>query len=77
MRVKFDRGADAIYVTLRDGVYCRGKELDDHRRIDYDADGTPIGIELLFVSHGVIVDDLPLSEQVAAELANHKIKVFA
>jgi uncharacterized protein YuzE len=77
MRVEFDREADAIYVTLRDGKYRRGKDLDDHRRVDYDADGNPIGIEFLFVSHGVNVDDIPASEQVAAELAKHKIRVFA
>ena len=59
MRMKYDKTADAIYIKLSDEPYACGKDLDDLRRIDYDTDGNPRGVELLCVSKGVITDDLP------------------
>jgi uncharacterized protein YuzE len=59
MNIKYDKKADAIYIKLSDEPYSNGKDLDDIRRIDYDANGNPRGIELLCVSKGVMTDDLP------------------
>ncbi len=76
-RLEYDRGADAVYMYLRDVPYAYGHDLDDDRRIDYGADGTPRGIELLAVSQGVNLDDLPAREEIAALLAQHHLKAYA
>jgi uncharacterized protein YuzE len=77
MKLKYDRMADAIYIKLSDAPYAYGKDLDDLRRIDYDADGNPRGIELLCVSIGVITDDLPYRSEVERMLGDKGIKVYA
>jgi uncharacterized protein YuzE len=77
MKGKYDRNADAIYIKLTDSPYAYGKDLDDLRRIDYDADNKPRGIELLCVSHGVIMDDLPCASEVERLLEGWNIKVYA
>jgi len=75
--LRYDREADAAYITLRDLPYAYGEDIDRERRIDYAADGTPIGIELLSVSRGVNLDDLPERATVAHLLETHHLKVFA
>ncbi len=77
MKVKYDREADAIYIKLNDARYAYGKDLDDLRRVDYDADGNPRGIELLCVSEGVVTDDLPNRAEVERVLDDRGIKTFA
>ena len=77
MELKYDRIADAIYIKLSNMPYAYGKDLDDLRRIDFDADGNPRGIELLCVSGGVDVIDLPNSEEIARMLEDKRIKVLA
>jgi uncharacterized protein YuzE len=59
VELTFDPEADALYVRLRDGAYARSVELDDRRRIDYDQDGEPIGVEMLGVSEGLSFQGLP------------------
>ncbi len=76
-RLEYDRGADAVYIYLRDVPYAYGRDLDDDRPIDYGTDNAPRGIELLAVSHGVNLDDLPEREESAALLAQHNLKVYA
>jgi uncharacterized protein YuzE len=77
MRLEHDPDADAIYIHLHDLPYAFGEDLDRERRIDYAADGQPIGMELLCVSHGVNVDDLPEKEAITRLLEERNIKVFA
>ncbi|MBL7125271.1 MAG: DUF2283 domain-containing protein [Dehalococcoidales bacterium] len=77
MKMKYDREADALYVYLSDKPYAYGRDLDNERRIDYAADGTPIGIELLSVSKGVNPDDLPEQSEVIDLLESQNIKIFA
>ena len=69
MTIEYDARADALYITLSEKAYSFGKELDASRRIDYAADGTPIGVELLFPSRGLDLHDLPLPPGIAAELS--------
>lgn len=69
MKLKYDKTADAIYIKLSDEQYAYGKDLDDLRRVDYDAEGNPRGVELLCVSKGVITEDLPL-EKLEKDLDN-------
>jgi uncharacterized protein YuzE len=77
MRVEYDKKADAIYIYLSNGLYAYGKNLDHERRIDYDANDEPIGIELLCVSEGVITNDLPHRGEIERLLEKHHIKLFA
>lgn len=77
MRLVHDKKADAIYIHLTDAPYAYGKDLDNERRIDYDAEGNPIGIELLCVSTGVVTDDLPNKKEVEQLLEKRGIKVYA
>ncbi|MGH7691173.1 MAG: DUF2283 domain-containing protein [Candidatus Dormibacteria bacterium] len=77
MRLEHDTEADAIYVTLREGSYAYGEDLDAQRRIDYDASGAPLGIELLNASSGVDVHDLPEQERVGSLLTKHGVPIYA
>ena len=73
---RHDEEADAIYIRLSEKGYAYGEELDPERRIDYAADGTPVGVELLCVSAGVDLSDLPQPQSIAELLAQHKIRVL-
>jgi len=77
IKLKHDKTADAIYIKLSNMPYSFGRDLDDLRRIDYDAKGNPRGIELLCVSTGVITDDLPNRAEVELALDDRGIKVYA
>jgi uncharacterized protein YuzE len=77
LKITFDKKADAVYILLHDKPYAYGKDLDNERRVDFDQEGNPRGIELLCVSTGVITDDLPEREKVEKILAGKGIKVFA
>jgi len=77
MRLEHDEKANAIYIYLNDKPYAYGKDLDHERRIDYSVDGTPRGVELLCVSEGVNLDDIPQRGKIARLLEGKDIKVFA
>jgi uncharacterized protein YuzE len=75
MKLEHDSSADAVYIRLRGKPYDHGMDLDDSRRIDYGGDGLPIGIELLNVSLGVDLTDLPYAPEIAKLLAERGIRV--
>lgn len=75
MKLEYDQAADAVYISLRRKPYARGTDLDDSRRVDYGDDGSPIGIELLTVSLGVNLDNLPEAHEVGKLLTSHGIRV--
>jgi uncharacterized protein YuzE len=75
--LKHDKKADAIYITLSDEPYSYGEDLDDERRVDYDVNGKPRGIELLCVSTGVFTDGLPQRAEIEKMLGNKGIRVYA
>ena len=77
MKIRYDRKADAVYILLSNEPYAYGKDLDEERRVDYDAEGNPRGIELLCVSTGVITEDLPKRAEVERMLGDRGIKVYA
>jgi len=77
MKYKFDAEADAIYISFSRKKYSHGEDLDRERRIDYGADGIPIGVELLSVSSGVTLQDLPRREEIEEILRQLNIKVYA
>ena len=77
MRLEYDKEADALYIYLTNKPYCYGKDLDTERRIDYDAEDNPRGVEVLCVSEGVITDDLPERAEIERALDDRGIKVYA
>lgn len=77
MNIKYDKTADAIYIKLTNEPYSYGKDLDVLRRVDYDSDDNPRGVELLCVSNGVITDNLPNRTAIEQALEDKGIKVFA
>ena len=76
MEIEFDPGADAIYIHLLPKPYAHGVDLDDWRRVDYSADDEPIGVELLAVSGGVNVHQLPYSDDIAQVLQTRGITTW-
>jgi hypothetical protein len=64
-------------VYLSDKPYAFGEDHDYQRRIDYAANHTPSGVELLNVSKGVDLSDLPRAVELAAVLRASDIKTFA
>ena len=77
MYIKYDKQADAVYILLSNKPYAYGKDLDNERRIDYDDDGNPRGVELLCVSTGVITDDLPNRVEIERALESRGIRSYA
>jgi uncharacterized protein YuzE len=73
MEIEFDPRADAIYIQLLQKPYAYGVDLDDWRRVDYSSDDEPIGVELLEVSRGVNVHQLPYSDEIAQALQTRGI----
>ena len=71
MEYTYDKEADAIYIYVSYASYSYGINLDNERRIDYDAKGNPRGIELLSVSNGVLTDDLPFRNEVERILGDN------
>ncbi len=70
MNVEYDTEADALYVRLARGEVARTRRLDSSRAVDYRADGTVLGVEFLFVSKSIRLQDVPERERVAEALAS-------
>jgi hypothetical protein len=74
---KPEKRADALYIRLnfeKPQKYTR--RLNRRRVVNYAEDGTPVRVELLFVSKGVDVTGLPEPDLIARILAEHKVKVL-
>lgn len=50
MKLKVDREADALYLTLRDGPASDTEEVAPGIIVDYDEKGQAVGIEMLHLS---------------------------
>jgi hypothetical protein len=74
---ELDEEANALYVRLSGRPYAYGHDLDPERRVDFDIDGHPIGVELLCVRGGVSLNGLPERDRIASLLQRLKIRVFA
>ena len=77
LRYDYDEEAAALYIYLSDAPYAYGRDVDAERRIDYAADGTPIGVELTCVRSGVNLAGLPGAVQIAETLSNLALPVLA
>lgn len=58
--LEYDESVDAAYLTVCDDPWDHQVRLDDARGINYAADGSVIGIEILSPRRrGVLLDGLP------------------
>ena len=64
-----------VYVQLSDAPYAYGELIDCVRVVDYAADGTPIGGEVLRVTDCVGLAGIPRADEVAEALRHHDINV--
>jgi uncharacterized protein YuzE len=63
--LEYDESVDAAYLTVSDRAWDRQVRLDDARGINYAADGSVIGIEILSPRRkGVLLDGLPYRDDV-------------
>ena len=77
VRVTYDRDVDAVYIYLTEKPYAYGRNLDEDRRVDYDVEGKPRGVELLSVKFGINLDDLPERDKIAAALEPYRFRIYA
>jgi uncharacterized protein YuzE len=75
--LEVDNEADAAYITIARDDVARSAKLDENRIVDYDASGAVVGIELLNVSRGVDLRDLPHRETLADLLGEKHIRQVA
>lgn len=75
MRVTYDREVDAIYVRLSEQSCDHTIPLDDRRLVDYGADGSVVGVELLDVHDGVDLAGVPEPAVIARLLRERAITV--
>jgi len=47
MKIKYDKEADAVYISFKDGEVAESDEIKDGLIIDYDEEGNPLAIEIL------------------------------
>ncbi len=64
--IEYDEAVDAAYLTVSDAPWDFQVRLDDARGINYAADGSVVGIEILSPRRrGVVVAGLPFPDDVA------------
>lgn len=64
--LQYDESVDAAYLEVTDGAWDHQVRLDDARGINYAADGSVIGIEILSPRRmGVRLQGLPYPDDVA------------
>jgi len=58
MIIEYDPQADAIYIQLREGNIAETVKTNKYIYADVDQEGQPLGIEILFVSRHLALEDL-------------------
>lgn len=76
IEIEHNREANVIYVRLGEAKYDHTDELDTERNVDYGADGSVIGVELLNVNRGVDLRDVPQAGAIAEALRERNIRVL-
>lgn len=75
--LEYDEAGDAAYVTFSDDEWHHQERLDDARAVNYSADGSVIGVELLSPSRkGVLLDGLPHREDIARVMRSVGFRIF-
>ncbi len=76
MKTEYDRAADAAYFEFSSADPARQVKLDDSRVIDYAADGSVVGVEILLPSRGVNLVGLPRAAEIARGLRSLDFRVL-
>jgi uncharacterized protein YuzE len=77
LHLECDESVDAAYISVKDADWDHQVRLDDARGIDYAADGSVIGIEILSPRRmGVRLDGLPFKQDVARVLQAVSFRVL-
>ncbi len=50
MRITYDKGADALYIQLKEAKAAESIEVNEGIIIDLDESKNPLGVEILYVS---------------------------
>ncbi len=58
MKIEYDPEANALYITLREGRVHHTEEVTESLSVDIDAEGRPLGIEILDARELVGVESL-------------------
>jgi uncharacterized protein YuzE len=75
--LEYDEAADAAYVTFSDDEWHHQQRLDDGRAVNYAADGTVIGVEVLSPKRkGVVLDGLPFPDDIARVMRSVGFRVL-
>jgi len=75
--LEYDESVDAAYLQVSDGAVHRHIQLDDARGVDYAADGSVIGIEILSPRRkGIRLDGLPYPNDVARVMRSSGFKIL-
>jgi len=75
--LEYDESVDAAYLQVVNRAVHRHDQLDDARGVDYAADGSVIGIEILSPRRkGVVLDGLPFPDDVARVMRSCGFKVL-
>ena len=75
VKIEYDRRVDAACVAFSTGASVRQEKLDDARIIDYDADGTVVGVEFITPSLGLDLTGVPRATEIAREARNLGLRV--
>ncbi|MDQ3938585.1 MAG: DUF2283 domain-containing protein [Chloroflexota bacterium] len=64
--LEYDEAGDAAYISFSDDGWHHQERLDDGRAVNYAADGSVIGVELLSPRRkGVVLEGLPYPDDIA------------
>ncbi len=75
--LEYDESVDAAYLTVSDGDWARQERLDEARGINYAADGSVIGIEILSPRReGVVLEGLPFPDDVARVMRSVSFRIL-
>jgi uncharacterized protein YuzE len=75
--LEYDEAVDAAYLTFSERDWSRQERLDDARAVNYAADGSVIGIELLSPRRkGVVLDGLPFPDDIARVMRAVGFRIF-
>lgn len=75
--LEYDESVDAAYIAVSDAEWDHQVRLDDARAIDYAADGSVIGVEILSPKRkGVNLDGLPFRDDIARIMAAVSFRVL-
>ncbi len=75
--LEYDESVDAAYLTVSDGAWARQERLDDARGINYAADGSVVGIEILSPRRkGVVLEGLPFPDDIARVMRSVSFRIL-